>query len=416
MAGKADAVRAVSQQFKDRTNTVIEGVMAHLRDDNANQILGPGLSPLIGRGSLRSIVTFALYADVLRMVRDMVMADGEISDEEVQVSLGLLSVVAAGFAKVRKEYAAFQQLTADSARQFLSQYESDAGLFGHANEVTKWSGVELCRNMQIHFDVPEPLETFGGALVAWAEEIGGSDELDGTERHLLESLRRITRCSPQSTAAGDHGIAQGATQRSAEIEEEHEDAAADDVLSEALLQAVNSGDVDALQESIQAGADIDHQYPEAGRRTALHLAVLSGNMSVVQWLTLLGADLEMCDAKGQSALDLARAAGNSWIAEFLEERLGGDSDRGEYDDEEEEDKPDEDDEESGEHEDEEDHEAEDPVTKELNIVFGRMQWRAGNNEDYSDLLAEARALIAQGADTTFLRNLAAILKALKLTP
>lgn len=45
-----------------------------------------------------------------------------------------------------------------------------------------------------------------------------------------------------------------------------------------------------------------------------------------------------------------------------------------------------------------------------------MQWRAGNNEDYSDLLAEARALIAQGADTTFLRNLAAILKALKLTP
>lgn len=416
MTGKADAVRAVSQQFKDRTTTVIEGVMAHLRDDNANEILGPGLSPLIGRGSLRSIVTFALYADVLRMVRDMVMADGEISDEEVQVSLGLLSVVAAGFAKVRKEYAAFQQLTADSARQFLSQYESDPGLFGHANEATKWSGVELCRNMQIHFDVPEPLETFGGAIVAWAEEIGGSDEFDATERHLLESLRRITRCSQQSTATDDHGFAKSATQRSEEIEEEHEDTAADDLLSEALLQAVNSGDVDALQESIQAGADIDHQYPEAGRRTALHLAVISGNMSVVQWLTLLGADLEMCDAQGKSALDLARAAGNSWIAEFLEERLGGDSDPGEYDDVEEEDEPDEDDEESDEHEGEEDHETEDPVTKELNIVFGRMQWRAGNNEDCSDLLAEARALIAQGADTTFLRNLAAILKALKLTP
>ena len=65
MTGKADAVRAVSQQFKDRTNTVIEEVMAHLRDDNAEEILGPGLSPLIGRGSLKSIVTFALYADVL---------------------------------------------------------------------------------------------------------------------------------------------------------------------------------------------------------------------------------------------------------------------------------------------------------------------------------------------------------------
>jgi hypothetical protein len=416
MTGKADAVRAISQQFKDRTTTVIERVMAHLRDDNANEILGPGLSPLIGRGSLKSIVTFALYADVLRMVRDMAMADGEVSEEEVQVSLGLLSVVAAGFAKVRKEYAAFQQLTPHGARQFLSQYESDAGLFGHANEATKWSGLELCRNMQIHFGVPEPLETFGGALVAWAEEIGGSDELDATERQLLDSLRRITRCSPQFTAADDHGIAKGAAQRSAEVEEEHEDAAADDLLSEALLQAVNSGDVDALQESIHAGADIDHQYPEAGLRTALHLAVISGNMSVVQWLTLLGADLEICDAQGQSALDLAKAAGNSWIAEFLEERLGGDADSGEYDDAEEEDEPDEEGEESDEHEGEDDDETEDPVTKELNFVFGRMQWRAGNNEDYSDLLAEARALIAQGADTTFLRNLAAILQSLKLMP
>lgn len=416
MTGKADAVRAVSQQFKDCTHAVIEAVMPRLRDDNANEILGPGLARLIGRGSLKSIVTFALYADVLRMVRDMVMADGEISDEEVQVSLGLLSVVAAGFAKVRKEYTAFQQVTPHSARQFLSQYESDAGLFGHANEATKWAGVELCRNMQIHFGMPEPLETFGGALVAWAEEIGGSDELDVTERHLLESLRRITRCSQQSTATDDHGIAKTAAQGSVEVEEEHEDAAADDLLSEALLQAVNSGDVDALQESIQAGADIDHRYPGAGLRTALHLAVMSGNMSVVQWLTLLGADLEMCDAEGQSALDLARAAGNAWIAEFLEERLGWDADPSEYDDAEEEDEPDEEGEESGEHENEDEHEAEDPVTKELNFVFGRMQWRAGNNEDYSDLLAEARALIAQGADTTFLRNLAAILKLLKVMP
>ena len=76
MTGKAAAVRAVSQQFKDRTNTVIEGVMAHLRDDNAEEILGPGLSPLIGRGSLKCIVTLALYADVLRMVRVIAASRG----------------------------------------------------------------------------------------------------------------------------------------------------------------------------------------------------------------------------------------------------------------------------------------------------------------------------------------------------
>ena len=78
MTGKAAAVRAVSQQFKDRTNTVIEGIMAHLRDDNAEEILGPGLSPLIGRGSLKSIVTLALYADVLRMVRVIAASRGHL--------------------------------------------------------------------------------------------------------------------------------------------------------------------------------------------------------------------------------------------------------------------------------------------------------------------------------------------------
>jgi len=147
MTGKADAVRAVSEQFKAKLIEVVDGVMTHLRDNNAKEILGPVLSPLIGRGSPKSIVTFALSADVLRMVRDIVMADGEISDEEVQESLGLLTVLAAGFAKVRKEYASFAQLTPETARQFLTQYESDAGLFGRANEATKWAGVNACRNI-----------------------------------------------------------------------------------------------------------------------------------------------------------------------------------------------------------------------------------------------------------------------------
>jgi hypothetical protein len=121
MTGKAEGVRTVGRQFKDCTTTVIDGVMEHLRDNNAKQLLGPGLSTLIGRGSLKSIVTFALYADVLRMVHDVLAADGNVSDEEVQASLGLLGVIASGFAKVRKEYAAHANLSAATARKFLSQ-------------------------------------------------------------------------------------------------------------------------------------------------------------------------------------------------------------------------------------------------------------------------------------------------------
>jgi hypothetical protein len=212
MTEKADAVRAVSQQFKDRTNMIIESVMAHLRDDNAKEILGPGLSSLIGRGSLRSIVTFALYADVLRMVRDMVTADGEISDEEVQESLGLLSVLAAGFAKVRsREYSAFAQLSLGNARQFLAQYESDVGLFGHANEATKWAGVEICRNIQSHCGVSGPLEAFGGALFVWAEAIAGSEEVAVSEQAVLRSIRNLTG-----------GIEVGASETSEETETANE--------------------------------------------------------------------------------------------------------------------------------------------------------------------------------------------------
>ena len=190
MAGKADAVRAVSQQFKGRPDTVIEGVMAHLRDYNAKEILGPGLSPLIGRGSLKAIVTFALYADVLRMVRDMVMADGEISDEEVQESLGLLQVLAGGFAKVRsKDYGAYASLSHANGRDFLASYTADKGLFGHANEATKWAGVELCRNIQSHCGESGPLEAFGSSLVAWGEAIAGSDSQDPREQIMLSTLR-----------------------------------------------------------------------------------------------------------------------------------------------------------------------------------------------------------------------------------
>ena len=191
MTGKADAVRAVSQQFKDRTNTVIEGVMAHLRDDNAKEILGPGLSPLIGRGSLKSIVTFALYADVLRMARDVLMADGMISDEEVQESLGLISVLASGFAKVRKEYASFTQLTPDTARQFLSQYESDAGLFGHANEATKWAGVNVCRNVEAKCGDSGPVNAFCGTLVSWAESVASADGMSPEEQQHLNAFRQM---------------------------------------------------------------------------------------------------------------------------------------------------------------------------------------------------------------------------------
>jgi hypothetical protein len=125
------------------------------------------------------------------MVRDMVMADGDISDEEVQESLGLLSVLAVGFAKVRKEYAAFTELSPETARQFLSQYESDAGLFGHINDATKWAGVDVCRQVEACCGDSQPINNLRHALVQWAEAIAASDETSESEEAVLYSIRGL---------------------------------------------------------------------------------------------------------------------------------------------------------------------------------------------------------------------------------
>lgn len=90
--------------------------------------------------------------------------------------------------------------------------------------------------------------------------------------------------------------------------------------TERLLKAVNEQDVDALQLAVEDGADVDHAYPEEGLRTALHLAALSGSLSLVQWLILLGADLEGRDGQGNSAWVLAKVADNTAVVEFLESR------------------------------------------------------------------------------------------------
>lgn len=190
MAARAEAVRALGRDFKAVVGEAVAGVMAHLREDNASVLLGPVLTSLVSRASLKAIVTFALYADVLRVVRDVLSADGEISDEEVQEGLPLLSSLAMGFAGVRKEYAGYAALTAETAREFLKQYGADAKAFGHGDVATRWAGLQLCRKLQAQFNDGGPLSTLGQWLVGWAEAITESDGVTAGEQEILQSLRQ----------------------------------------------------------------------------------------------------------------------------------------------------------------------------------------------------------------------------------
>jgi hypothetical protein len=190
MAVRAEAVRALGQDFRAVVGDVVAGVMLHLREDNASYLLGPSLGSLVNRASLKAIVTFALYADVLRVVRDVLLADGEISDDEVREALPLLATLAAGFAGVRKEYAGYAALTAGNAREFLERYGGDAKAFGHADEAMQWAGFQVCRKLQAEFNDGGPLGMLGQWLVPWADRVAESNGVTASERDLLHSLRQ----------------------------------------------------------------------------------------------------------------------------------------------------------------------------------------------------------------------------------
>jgi hypothetical protein len=190
MAVRAEGVRALGRDFKTVVGDVVAGVMVHLREDNASELLGPSLGSLVSRATLKAIVTFALYADVLRVVRDVLVADGEISDDEVQEALPLLATLAAGFAGVRTEYARYAALRPENARKFLEHYGADAKAFGHADESTKWAGFQVCRKIQAEFNDGDPLGRLGQWLVAWADKVVESNGVTVSERDLLHSLRQ----------------------------------------------------------------------------------------------------------------------------------------------------------------------------------------------------------------------------------
>jgi hypothetical protein len=197
MNGKQSVLRDIVEQFRDGSNAIIEAIMTHLRADNATRLLGPSLSPLMDRGSLRGLVALAVYADVLRVIRDVTIIDGHINDAEIQESLGMLSVIAAAFAKARRnDYAAYSALTTSTAKDFLLQYSNDAGPFGYRNDATRWASRNICRSIDNTYSDTKPLSLLGATLFNWAQAIATTDESSPSEQQLLISLANILNVSP----------------------------------------------------------------------------------------------------------------------------------------------------------------------------------------------------------------------------
>ena len=93
--------------------------------------------------------------------------------------------------------------------------------------------------------------------------------------------------------------------------------------------AAAEGKSDVVKFLLSKGADINElgiEHPTDPRYkedvgTALHRAVVGGHTEVVKLLLGEGANIEMRDLMGKTALDLAREENNADIVRLLEERV-----------------------------------------------------------------------------------------------
>lgn len=82
-----------------------------------------------------------------------------------------------------------------------------------------------------------------------------------------------------------------------------------------LLHAAKDGDIQALQELLVAGEDVNSSNVIG--QTALHVAALWGNVDALEFLLLSGADVDAQNQNGQTALHFASGKGMSECVQLL---------------------------------------------------------------------------------------------------
>jgi ankyrin repeat protein len=88
----------------------------------------------------------------------------------------------------------------------------------------------------------------------------------------------------------------------------------------ALMFAVKGSHVETARYLLENNAEVDARSSKQGM-TALIIAAAVGNMDIVQLLLQHGADIELAEKSGATALDRARQFENQAVAELLEGEL-----------------------------------------------------------------------------------------------
>lgn len=90
-----------------------------------------------------------------------------------------------------------------------------------------------------------------------------------------------------------------------------------------LFKAIEKSDMINSMIALSLGANVNWICEKSHSQTALHVASGTGNLSLVVWLTLNGATVDVKDDRGYSPLDLAISAKKLKIQDWLVKKGGG---------------------------------------------------------------------------------------------
>ena len=242
---------SVTAILQSSIQSAIRSAAQHLTHDTRDALLGLVLARFT-KGTGKTVLTLACYADSLRIVFNAIAADGKISKEEVDQVESFLTTVAAAYATLRPEYAKFATLQRADIGAFLKQYRSDAGPFGFKDESTRWSGIGVCQNIADQSGDSTSLDALRNALVHAAEVLLAADGMTDEEEVYLNGLK------------AELGVAESAEQHDEENDMRDEDSIQVEADNESTSDTDRS-DTDTEEDGVpkseaNEGFDPDEKY------------------------------------------------------------------------------------------------------------------------------------------------------------
>ena len=166
------------------------------------ELLSPAAPQLLRQLPDKAMVSLALLADCLQVAHATMIADGRISQDEIDAAFPLLYLASKWYARSVRGYQPFTRLTHEDARGFLSAYERDTSPFGYAHRDTRWLGLELCRHAAAAGDgaALDVYEQMILRLMDALARVAGTTVEEKRARQRVEELLRMRRNLAQAAA------------------------------------------------------------------------------------------------------------------------------------------------------------------------------------------------------------------------